>query len=89
MEEGNFTTTTTEVPVQISSDLNFLIIPLVVIVIVMILSACVYLMAKRRRMYLLQENIMSLYDFDHNEEWDSIDSYDHPSYNSMAHTTTV
>ncbi|KAF2896568.1 hypothetical protein ILUMI_09618 [Ignelater luminosus] len=72
---NNVTTTTTETtpiihPV-LKNDLKFLIIPLIVMVVVMVLSALVYLMAKRRRSEFVRENLMRLYEFDSNEnEWD-------------------
>ncbi|XP_031358016.1 uncharacterized protein LOC116181734 [Photinus pyralis] len=61
----------------VQEDSRFLIIPLVVIILIMLLSALVYLMAKKRSQDTLRENLMQLYEFDSLErEWESF----HQSY---------
>ncbi|CAG9861053.1 unnamed protein product [Phyllotreta striolata] len=84
---SNYTTeTTTTVTTEpspspepdVADDSKYLVVPLVVIVFVIILTLLVYLMAKRRKYIILKKNILSLYEFDANEqEWESLtNSYD-------------
>lgn len=42
--------------------------------------AQVYLMAKKRHMDTMRNNLLRLYEFDSNEqEWESLNSYDNPT----------
>ncbi|KAL1501475.1 hypothetical protein ABEB36_006790 [Hypothenemus hampei] len=75
--------TTTVTPSFHGDDAKYLIVPLVVIVLVMLLSLLVYCMAKQRRMNRLRQDVARLYHFDENDlEWQSLNSYDHPNYQS-------
>ncbi|XP_018564609.1 uncharacterized protein LOC108905982 [Anoplophora glabripennis] len=71
-----------------ADDSKYLIIPLVVIVLVMILSVLVYLMARRRKMNRLRNDMLKLYDFDSNEqEWECLTSSEYPCYSNGLITT--
>ncbi|XP_056648441.1 uncharacterized protein LOC130901592 [Diorhabda carinulata] len=76
-------------PDDIPDDSKYLIVPLVVIIFVMILSLLVYFMAKRRRLDTLRKNILSMYEFDSNEqEWESLtNSSEYPHYTNEMVTT--
>ncbi|KAJ3651175.1 hypothetical protein Zmor_017231 [Zophobas morio] len=83
------TTTTTESPEPDQHrDYKFLIVPLVVVFVILVLSALVYLMARRkRRLDVLRHSLMVLYEFDSNEqEWESLNSYDNPNYTEINNT---
>ncbi|KAK5638043.1 hypothetical protein RI129_012338 [Pyrocoelia pectoralis] len=75
----------------LQEDSRFLIIPLLVIIFIMLLSALVYLMAKKKRLDSVRENLMQLYEFDSNEnEWESFhQSYNEQNYGSFFNYNTT
>ncbi|XP_044261039.1 uncharacterized protein LOC123009010 [Tribolium madens] len=87
---GNYTTTTSTGAPDVAPhrDYKFLIVPLVVVFLILLLSALVYLMARRkRRLDRLRHSLMVLYEFDSNEhEWESLNSSDNPNYTQINNT---
>ncbi|KAF7283685.1 hypothetical protein GWI33_023181 [Rhynchophorus ferrugineus] len=87
IEYGNGTT---EIPPVTIDDSVYIIVPLLVIIGILVLSFLVYLMLRRRRMTRIRREIAKLYEFDSNDqEWDSLNSYEIPSYNSLDYTATL
>lgn len=47
-------------------------------------------MARRRRMIDLRHRLLSLYEFDSNEEeWETLNSYENPTYTNESNNSTL
>ncbi|GLV36921.1 hypothetical protein CBL_02244 [Carabus blaptoides fortunei] len=76
---------------EINEQLKFIIVPLAVIATVMLLSALVFLMARKRRLDVLRHRLMPLYNFDkteHESDWETefLTNVDNPNYTDYCTT---